>query len=261
VGQTWDVISPLNPGMLLYSVGWDGGNIGYRRAQVRGERYLAFSDVSLATLQLSLNQTVFPDSTITGETGETPNWPIIEGRAAWTIGHRGKDDLPITVGMSGHVGQSQMDFTGLPAYNVDRPTWSGNVDIRVPITDRMGFQAEAFTGQNLSSFLGGIGQGINPYTIDAIRSSGGWFEVWYDWTSVLHSHVGYSVDDPNDSDVSAGGLNPHGRTYNQFFWGNLTYDVTKKLLVGLEVSSWKTLYVADQPGDSVRSEFVLKYGF
>ena len=39
VGQTWDVISPLYPGMLMYSVGWDGGNIGYRRAQVRGERY------------------------------------------------------------------------------------------------------------------------------------------------------------------------------------------------------------------------------
>ena len=40
-GQTWDVISPLNPNMLMYSVGWDGGNIGYRRAQFRGERYLA----------------------------------------------------------------------------------------------------------------------------------------------------------------------------------------------------------------------------
>ena len=25
--------------MLMYSVGWDGGNIGYRRAQFRGERY------------------------------------------------------------------------------------------------------------------------------------------------------------------------------------------------------------------------------
>ena len=39
-GQTWDVISPLFPSMLMYSVGWDAGDIGYRRAQVRGERYL-----------------------------------------------------------------------------------------------------------------------------------------------------------------------------------------------------------------------------
>ena len=35
-GQTWDVISPLCPGVLFYSVGWDAGNIGYRRPQFRG---------------------------------------------------------------------------------------------------------------------------------------------------------------------------------------------------------------------------------
>ncbi|MCP4378295.1 MAG: hypothetical protein GY794_19235, partial [bacterium] len=34
-GQTWDVISPLNPGTLNYTVQWWGGNIGVRRPQVR----------------------------------------------------------------------------------------------------------------------------------------------------------------------------------------------------------------------------------
>ena len=71
-GQTWDVISPLIPGMLMYSVGWDGGNIGYRRAQLRGERYLAFDDCTLWTLQASANQQVFEDSTTT-VCCETPN--------------------------------------------------------------------------------------------------------------------------------------------------------------------------------------------
>ena len=37
--------------------------------------------------------------------------------------------------------------------------------------------------------------------------------------------------------------------------------MTKNFLIGLEVSSWKTLYVDKLPGDSVRSEFVAKYGF
>ena len=45
-GQTWDVISPLCPGVLFYSVGWDGGNIGYRRPQFRAERYLALPTTS-----------------------------------------------------------------------------------------------------------------------------------------------------------------------------------------------------------------------
>jgi hypothetical protein len=31
VGQTWDVISPLQPGMVEYAAGFFGGNIGFRR--------------------------------------------------------------------------------------------------------------------------------------------------------------------------------------------------------------------------------------
>jgi hypothetical protein len=253
-GQTWDVISPLNPGMLLYSVGWDGGNIGYRRAQLRGERFMKFSDVSLVSAQLSANQQVFTDGTTTLK-GETSNWPVLEGRVAWTIGDRGKDGLPITIGMSGHIGEEQFD---LPlVINNRRRTWSGNLDIRVPLTYRLGFQAECFTGENLDAFLGGIGQGVDPTTLNTIRSTGGWMEFWYDWAPTVHSHFGYSVDDPNDHDLATIGE----KSYNQFFYGNLLYDFTKNFLVGMEISSWKTNYVGQLPGESVRCEFVAKYGF
>ena len=255
VGQTWDVISPLLPGMLMYSVGWDGGNIGYRRAQFRGQRFLAFSDTSWVTAQLSANQTVFEDGTTTIR-GEAPNWPIIEGRTAWTIGHRGKGGLPITVGISGHIGEEQADVTAV-GINQRRRTWSGNIDFRMPITERLGVQAECFTGENLGAFLGGIGQGIDPTNLNTIRSTGGWFEIWYDWTPTLHSHVGYAVDNPNDHDLHTA----TEKSYNQFFFGNLVYDFTKSFLIGMEVSSWKTVYVGQLPGDSVRCEFVAKFGF
>ncbi|MBN1395438.1 MAG: hypothetical protein JW959_10475 [Pirellulales bacterium] len=253
-GQTWDVVSPLIPGTLLYSILWDAGNIGYRRAQLRGERYLALSDVSLLSVQLSANQQVFEDGTNEID-GEFPDWPIIEGRLGWTIGHRGKNCLPITCGVSAHVGEEQFDHT-VVGPNVRRQTWSANADLRIPINDRLGFQGEWFMGENLGAFLGGIGQGVNPVTLGEIRSYGGWFEVWFDWTAYLHSHVGYSVDDPNDNDVAAG-----QRTYNQCYFGNIAYDLTDKFLIGLEVSSWKTLYAERLPGDSVRCEFVAKYGF
>lgn len=253
-GQTWDVISPLYPGMLMYSVAWDAGNIGYRRAQLRAERFLTFSDTSLVTLQISANQQVFEDG---GNqiSGEFPSWPIIEGRVGWTLGHRGKCCLPITVGVSGHIGEEQFDHA-VAGMNIQRRTWSGNVDLRIPITDRLGFQGECFTGDNLGAFLGGIGQGINPVTFDPIRSTGGWFEFWYDWSPSLHTHVGYSVDDPNNNDLVAG-----QKSYNQCYFGNLSYDFTKKFLVGIELSSWKTVYVDRLPGDSVRIEFVAKYAF
>ena len=100
-------------------------------------------------------------------------------------------------------------------------------------------------GENLSTFFGGIGQGIDPTTGGTIRDAGGWFEFWYDWTPQLHSHVGYSVDEPNKHDLDTVGE----RSYNQFYFGNLLYDVTKNFLVGVEVSSWKTLYVGEQEGE------------
>ncbi len=254
-GQTWDVISPLYPSMLMYSVGWDAGDIGYRRAQVRGERYFHLSDTSLVTAQLSINQDVFPDE-ITGVTGGPSNWPIVEGRVAWTIGERGPGCLPVTIGVSGHIGEDEFDVTG-GAQDNHRRTWSGNIDVRVPLGERWGIQGEAQVGENLSPFLGGIGQGINPTGLNTIRDAGGWFEVWHDWSCTLHSHVGYSVDDPNDHDLHTVG----DRSYNQFYYGNLTCDLTKNFLIGMEVSSWKTLYIGELPGNSVRCEFVAKYGF
>jgi len=61
VGQTWDVISPLFPSTLNYSVGWIGGNIGYRHAQFRFERYFHLDPSLLLTSQFAprLPQTGF----------------------------------------------------------------------------------------------------------------------------------------------------------------------------------------------------------
>jgi hypothetical protein len=258
-GQTCDVISPLNPSMLMYSVGWEAGNIGYRRAQLRAERYLALSDTQLLTLQGSIDENSFPDA-ITGVSGDPSSWPLLEGRAALTLGRRtGPDALPIVFGVSGHVGQTQFDYnTGsIDLANQRVLTWSFNADLYVPITHRFGVQGEFFSGQDLSPFLGGIGQGIDPTTLQAIRSTGGWGELWYDWTPCCHSHLGYTLDNPNGDDLHTAGE----RCYNQMFYSNVSYDLTKQFLVGLEVSSWKTLYVDLSPGNAVRCEFVVKYGF
>jgi hypothetical protein len=259
-GQTWDIISPLCPSTLMYSVNWEAGNIGYRRAQVRGERYYALSDSFLVTVQSSIDQNVFSDE-ITNVDGAPSAWPIVEGRVAVTLGERtGPNALPMTFGVSSHVGQQEFDLMNGSAVverGQLRNTWSLNGDIRIPITYRFGFQGEFFTGQDLSAFLGGIGQGLDPTTLQAVHSTGGWAEFWYDWTPCLHSHVGYSLDNPDINDLPTVG----DRTYNQVIYGNLSYDLTKECLVGVELGSWKTLYVGEAPGDALRCEFVVKYSF
>jgi len=260
-GQTWDIISPLYPNTIFYSVYWDAGNIGYRRAQLRGERFLHFSDTFLLTLQGSLNHSINSDC-VSDATfrGEPSDWPVIEGRAAVTLGHRGKGYKPIVLGCSGHIGEVGFDVLGgggaIISDDVRRRTWSVNGDFDIPLTDRLGLRGEFFAGENLSTFLGGIGQGINRTTLDEIRTHGGWIEGYYYWTPWLHSHVAYGLDDPIDQDIAAG-----GRLYNQFYFANLCWDVTDKFLLGAEVSQWKTMFNGLRTGDSTRLEFVARYGF
>ena len=261
MGQTWDVISPLYPNTIMYSVYWGAGNIGYRRPQLRYERYLHFSPVSMVTLQGSMNLSIVSDFTGAndGIEGNHGGWPVLEGRAAWTLGCRGKGCQPIVVGASGHIGNQEFNFgplSPLPGEYV-RPTWSVNADFHVPITNRFGVHGEFFTGENLGTFLGGIIQGVDINTAQPIRSTGGWFEFWYDWSCRWHTNAGFTIDDPFNEDITTAA----GRTYNSAYYVNLVHDVTKQFKMGFEVSSWKTLYKGLEPGESVRFEFMAKYGF
>ncbi len=261
-GQTSDVIAPLNTGSLNYSVGWGAGNIGFRRMQIRLDRYLKFSDTSMVTLTGSINQNVVRDfHTIAGVDPESSGWPLMEGRLGWTLGARGKNSKPAVFGVSGHIGKQGFDFEPPqppPAQDdVRLKTWSLNADMFLPITDRLGIQGEFFTGADLSTFWGGIIQGVDLGRRKEIRSTGGWVEIWYDWTSDLHSHAGYSIDDPLDSNITS----PTGRVYNQYFFANGIVDLTENVQVGVEVSSWKTLYVARSPGESVGFEFMGMWKF
>jgi len=255
-GQTSDVISPLYPGTLMYSVGWGGGNIGYRRAQFRAERYLAFSDTFLLTAQASLNADITSDfRTDPMICGCPAGWPVLESRLGVTLGPRGPYHAPIEFGVSGHIGEQVFRR---PIDRLTRRTWSFNVDLRIPITHRLGVQGEFFTGENLGTYLGGVLQGVDRNSWRAVRSTGGWFEVWCDWHPRLHSHAGCGVDDPFDTDVTTPET---GRTYNHFMFANVSCDVTNDFVVGLEVSSWKTLFVDLRPGESVRLELMAKYAF
>ena len=119
VGQTWDAMSPLMPNTFNYSVGWMGGNIGYRRSQFRWDRYLDFSPTSLGILTLSLNQDIVPDfSTTTTTDRESSELAGNRVTRGLEIGGSGEGSLPLEMGVSGHIGRTEFDF---------RATWPGRL--------------------------------------------------------------------------------------------------------------------------------------
>lgn len=276
VGQTWDVISPLNPRTLNFSVGWLGGNIGFRRAQFRYERHGELSESTAWSLASSLNQEITPDfPTDPGIVRESGNYPVVELRLGVTR-ELADRERPLELGVSAHIGETGFDFLRpgpppllLPPLDDARfETWSYNVDIAIPVTERLHLQGEFFQGKNLSPFLGGIGQGVCPCTRSAIGSLGGWADAQYTWNDWLTTAVGYGVDDPRDDDFLL------GRTSNQFLFTNALLHLTDALTTGVECTFWRTLYqdqragqvapselIETEPGESVTIDWMVRYDF
>lgn len=256
-GQTWDVISPLNPGMLMYTVGWGGGNIGYRRAQFRGE-LTAGPEARRLTVQASLNSDIVTDfaGSATAQCDHS-DWPVAEARAAVGLGR--PKALRAAVGVSGHYGQQRFDWEPFnPGFDKSIETWSVNIDAQVQVPGVLSLSGEWFTGKNLGAYLGGILQGVTcESTRKALPSTGGWIDLGFRPMAGVQSHLGFGIDDPDETDL----VKPTARTYNRFVFANVTRNVSDQLVAGVEVSHWRTEFVGQSTGQSLHVNFMTKYSF
>jgi len=256
--------SPLNPSTLSYTVLWDAGNIGYRRPQIRLTKDHLLSGETSLKFQGAISRTVGRNVAVTGvtsESGEDAGFPTVQGRIGMT-----KPWLPAgstTFGVSGHMGQEEYDVSNTGA-NRDFDSWSVNFDLLQPITSWMTLKAEVFRGENLDSYLGGIGQGVRAVKIGTtvvshdreISSKGGWCALALGPCDQWRFNVGIGIDDVDADDVNAG-----DRTLNRAVFGNAIYAVNKHAEVGFELSHWRTDYRGSGDADNVRLQTSLIYKF
>lgn len=252
-GLLFDVFNPGSPTVLPFSVLNASGNAGNAfRGQLRVERYWRPTSKRQWTLQLALSEpiasTIDPDFRISEDNG----WPNIEARVALGVGCSDGADAsrPFELGVSALVGQIR---TTIPTVRqVVADVWGLGIDLRWQINDRFGIGGEFFTGQTLGTYNGGVLQNVNTVTRAGIRSSGGWLEGSCQWTSALHSHVGYGIDDPIDRDVAAS-----GRLRNETWFANLLWDVNATFRVGFELAYRETAYhsLPDNDGGGFHTQF------
>ncbi len=254
-GQTWDVVSPLNPKTLNYSPLWWIGNIGYRRPQIRVEKGVDLGEETSLLTQVALARTMGSSITngtgtgaLTTESGDDSGVPQIQGRVALTV--PGPGPKPTTVGVSGHFGKEEHDYnTSGDSVKVD--TWSGNLDVTLPLCEVCTVKGELHTGSNLSAMLGGIGQGVTgsgTSAARAVRSSGGWVAASLAApNSSTAYNLGYGMEKICDRDVASG-----GRTSNRCIFGNAIYSINKYIQVGAELSYARTQYLNQSDGEAFR---------
>ncbi len=221
-GLAQDSFNPLNPTTLNFGYGLDAGNTGFIRGQFRVERFLKITDDFQITLQSGIGQPVitefaapFPGSDIT--LGETTGWPNLDARLVLGFGKsisRYGSPLPsrkYEVGVSGLIGRIR---TSSEATRVTSTTAGLGVDLTANITDKFGVKCECYKGQAMGSYFGGSGQSVNTDNFQAIRSIGGWTEVFYYLSPKVHTHWGGGIDDPRNQDVGN-----NQRKQNQFVFG------------------------------------------
>jgi hypothetical protein len=267
-GQTSDIIAPLVPATLNYSVAWWAGDIGYRRPQVQASKTIGVANDVDALFQVALARTIgdgspFGNGAASSDTGEDSGVPSLQGRAALTFPFLTEQDT--TIGLSGHWGEEEFDRSKTDNDGTHLQTWSVGLDAIVPLTNAVTLAGELWTGENLDAYLGGIAQGIVIQTDAAgayadshvVESSGGWISLDIQAAEKVKVGVGASIDDPDGSrNLSTG-----ARVQNSSVWSNVRYSFNEAIDVGLELSYWDTQYKHRRDGDSIRMQTSFIYSF
>ncbi len=251
-GQSWDIISPLNPVALNYSVMWMGGNIAYRRAQLRIEKRIKSGETTFL-LQTGIFRTIGGDFDLNSiDDGVSSAMPTFQGRIAVISGIGGSIDFQI--GVSAHYGKVKSYFE--ENNTKEFATDSINGDFLVKIGNKVKLIAEVFSGKNLGSFLGGIGQTVNLDKMTEIKSKGGFVNFVFSPSKSIMFSLGYGEDDPDNSTLSAG-----NRAKNSVAFGNVIFLVNKDLRFGFELQKWETDYYMLKSFSSTRFQFSAIYSF
>ncbi|HEX2123795.1 MAG TPA: hypothetical protein VHL59_19370, partial [Thermoanaerobaculia bacterium] len=249
LGQTFDVISPLFPSANADTLMWNAGNLGDRRPQVR-YRYKS----GLVTFESAAGLTGAVDELdLDGDAvrdGEASALPNLQARLGFDSSR--KDFW--TVGVWGLRGWQQTNR----AFGGERRFVSSVIgaDYKLALGKRTRLQGEAWLGEALGDYRGGIGQSVNTTTGEEISSRGGWLELGFDATPYSTLYLGYTVDDPDDDDLLA-----NGRTRNSAWYITNRFRFGAPFQIGIEYLRWTTRHRGLARGVDNRFDLYAIYNF
>jgi hypothetical protein len=252
-GQTSDLISPLFPSANHDLLMWGAGNLGDRRPQVRLEHTNKTGEKSAILFGLMLGNTGAQDNQNIDANGfrdgEASGLPTVQAR----IAHRfPMGEGAAEFGIWGHRAWEQVDTVS--GRNADFHSVAVGFDFKVPFGKTFTFMGEGWKGRNLDDVRGGIFQGINA-TGREIHSQGGWAELGWARSKVWAMHGGYTVDNPDNGDVGAGGRAANRVGYVGVRWN---YDPVE---FGIDYMRWVTDFVDDPSGRDNRIQTYVSFKF
>ncbi|HEX8953228.1 MAG TPA: hypothetical protein VF945_15345 [Polyangia bacterium] len=263
-GQDWSLLAPLNPDSALH-VAVPGfaasGNLWARVPQFRVDGVVGFGGpagkhtwrfVWAAALVAEVQADVIPttQSAFTNvrvpQGGEYSLAPAGEARVAIGRDLFGKS---AELGVSGHLGNREITFVG---GRTSRLNGAVAVDVTLPLPGRLALKGEAYWGDGVDAFFGGILQGT-AFTADAtgaitsvgngIADGGGWAQLSWGALSWLTLYAGGGADKPK-SEVLFVINAATNRTLNAAVYAEASVELARGIAVWLEYDFMRTEYQA-----------------
>ncbi|MFH1504193.1 MAG: hypothetical protein ABIH08_02220 [Candidatus Omnitrophota bacterium] len=191
-GQTWDIFGPLGPNTLnTNGYLWNGGNIGFRRPQVRLTNNFDFNEGKKVVTQLSINRNIgIANGTV--NTGENSGYPMAQARAAYTFPFLGEKS---TIGVAGLYGMEEYNRNDtVTDDNYDVSQWGVGLDLSTAFNSWLSLKGEFFRGSNLDALLAGIGYGINTTKEEGVDTRGGWAQLTCKPWDKYAFNLGYGIE-------------------------------------------------------------------
>jgi len=238
-GQASDVISPLNPATVNYTVLWNCGNIGYRRPQLQFGAVTENGIEVVWALARNIPGDVDGDGS---DDGADSGLPAVQARLSYLA-------TGLNVGVSGHYGKN--DYTDPAGKDKDYSTYSVNAHCSYTVNNAFSLNGEAFHGSVLGQHLGGIGQGFDYASEKAIESTGGWVAGTWKAKPGMTFNCGFGADMPEKDTARA----LPARNSNQCVYANMFKSIAHNTSAAFELSHWTTGYY-DAAGDETDSSDV-----
>lgn len=238
-GQTFALIAPLFPDISPWIALGTSGNPWIRLPQIK-----ATTKFNPVMFEFSINRPMAANEVFGNQLddfisdGEISKMPFFMGRLSY---NKKWENLELATGASGVYGREKIhrqDAATGQDVNKTLPVWFAGYDLKI-ITKYIDLLAEAFIGDNLNTFFGGVLQGVNV-TLDnayAIRSMGGWGQLTFKPLKQIFFNIGAGIDHPKNADLTA-----TQRTSNFTAYGNANYILGKWLRFALEPSYTRTAY-------------------
>jgi hypothetical protein len=258
-GQDWDTFMTVIPKTVNITLMADTGALGLRRPQFRVTQDIPISGETKLVAKVAAARTIGED--IDGgmqDDGADSGYPTVQYNLCLETPLL--TDKATKLSVSGHWGNETVDSTVsnviVDADVKDYITWSVIGSLFLPLHQKVALQGTIWQGENLDTYFGGIGQGINKTLHKGIGAKGGYIQLITDLTDSLNWNLAYGIDDPNDQDLNNG-----DRSKNQMVVSSVYYKITSAVTAAFEYNYMITSYKAQSNAADNRFQGAMIYKF